>query len=129
MVFSDGSFLPRSLFLGYPDLTFIDAKTQKFGYTLNHKLSDNWQIRNNFAVATTRTRDAFAGGSDIVDDRLLVGISAERRGYSIDNYFGQIDLLGKFKTGSISHQLLVGLILIAMFRFLNLRLPILLLLI
>ncbi|MEH2387093.1 MAG: TonB-dependent siderophore receptor, partial [Nostoc sp.] len=106
--FSDGSFLPRSLFLGYPDLTFIDAKTQKFGYTLNHKLSDNWQIRNNFAVATTRTRDAFAGGADIVDDRLLIGISAERRGYSIDNYFGQIDLLGKFKTGSISHQLLVG---------------------
>ncbi len=25
-----------------------------------------------------------------------------------DNYFGQIDLLGKFNTGSISHQLLVG---------------------
>ncbi|MEH2012799.1 TonB-dependent siderophore receptor [Nostoc sp.] len=106
--FRDGSFLPRSVFLGYPDLTFIDAKTQKFGYTLNQKLSDNWQIRNNFAVATTRTRDAFAGGADLVDDRLLVGISAERRGYSIDNYFGQIDLLGKFKTGSISHQVLVG---------------------
>ncbi|MEH1914728.1 TonB-dependent siderophore receptor [Nostoc sp.] len=106
--FSDGSFLPRSLFLGYPDLTFIDAKTQKFGYTLNQKLSDNWQIRNNFAVATTRTRDAFAGGLDIVDDSLLVDINAERRRYSIDNYFGQIDLLGKFKTGSISHQLLMG---------------------
>ncbi|MEH1989361.1 TonB-dependent siderophore receptor [Nostoc sp.] len=106
--FSDGSFLPRSLFLGYPDLTFIDAKTQKFGYTLNHKLSDNWQIRNNFAVATTRTRDAFAGGLDIVDDSSLVDINAERRRYSIDNYFGQIDLLGKFKTGSISHQLLMG---------------------
>ncbi|MEH1807640.1 TonB-dependent siderophore receptor [Nostoc sp.] len=106
--FSDGSFLPRSLFLGYPDLTFIDAKTQKFGYTLNQKLSDNWQIRNNFAVATTRTRDAFAGGLDIVDDSSLIDISAERRRYSIDNYFGQIDLLGKFKTGSISHQLLAG---------------------
>ncbi|WP_445629024.1 TonB-dependent siderophore receptor [Nostoc sp. DSM 114167] len=106
--FSDGSFLPRNLFLGYPDLTFIDAKTQKFGYILNQKLSNNWQIRNNFSVATTRTRDAFAGGLDIVDDSSLVGINAERRGYSIDNYFGQIDLLGKFKTGSISHQLLVG---------------------
>ena len=106
--FSDGSFLPRNVFLGYPDLTFIDAKTQKFGYTLNQKLSDNWQIRNNFAVATTRTRDAFAGGADLVDDRSLVDITASRRGYSIDNYFGQIDLLGKFKTGSISHQLLVG---------------------
>ncbi|WP_375501073.1 TonB-dependent siderophore receptor [uncultured Nostoc sp.] len=106
--FSDGSFLPRNVFLGYPDLTFIDAKTQKFGYILNQKLSDNWQIRNNFSVTTTRTRDAFAGGLDIVDDSSLVDINAERRGYSIDNYFGQIDLLGKFKTGSISHQLLVG---------------------
>ncbi|MEH2433350.1 MAG: TonB-dependent siderophore receptor [Nostoc sp.] len=106
--FSDGSFLPRNIFLGYPNLTFIDAKTQKFGYILNQKLSDNWQIRNNFSVATTRTRDAFAGGSYLVDDSFLVGINAERRGYSIDNYFGQLDLLGKFKTGSISHQLLVG---------------------
>ncbi|MEH1894400.1 MAG: TonB-dependent siderophore receptor [Nostoc sp.] len=106
--FSDGSFLPRNLFLGYPDLTFIDATTQKFGYTLNHKLSDNWQIRNNFAVATTRTRDGFASGLDIVNDRFLVGIDTEKREYAIDNYFGQIDLLGKFKTGSISHQLLVG---------------------
>ncbi|WP_375510028.1 TonB-dependent siderophore receptor [uncultured Nostoc sp.] len=106
--FSDGSFLPQSVFLGYPDLIFIDAKTQKFGYTLNQKLSENWQIRNHFSVATTRSRDALAGGENLVDDSLLVGISALRRGYSIDNYFGQIDLLGKFKTGSISHQLLVG---------------------
>ncbi|MEH2046645.1 TonB-dependent receptor plug domain-containing protein [Nostoc sp.] len=103
--FSDGSFLPRNLFLGYPHLTFIDATTQKFGYTLNHKFSDNWQIRNNLAVATTRTRDGFASGSDIVDDSFLVGIDTQKREYTIDNYFGQIDLLGKFKTGSISHQL------------------------
>ncbi|MEH2256320.1 TonB-dependent receptor domain-containing protein [Nostoc sp.] len=106
--FSDGSFLPRNLFLGYPNLTFIDATTQKFGYTLNHKFSDNWQIRNNFSVATTRTRDGFASGSDIVDDSFLVGIDTQKREYTIDNYFGQIDLLGKLQTGSISHQLLVG---------------------
>lgn len=29
-------------------------------------------------------------------------------GYEFNNYFGQIDLLGKFTTGSIAHQLLVG---------------------
>ncbi|MHC5673388.1 TonB-dependent siderophore receptor [Nostoc sp.] len=106
--FSNGSLLPPNLFLGYRDLTFIDATTQKFGYTLNHKFSDNWQIRNNFSVATTRTSDGFAAGANLVDDRFLVGIDTEKREYTIDNYFGQIDLLGKFKTGSISHQLLVG---------------------
>ncbi|MBN4006364.1 TonB-dependent siderophore receptor [Nostoc sp. LPT] len=108
--FSDGSFLPRSLFLGYPDsnLNFIDATTQKFGYTLSHKFSNNWQIRNNLAVATTRTRDGFTSGTNVVDDSFLVGIDTQKREYTIDNYFGQIDLLGKFKTGSISHQLLAG---------------------
>ena len=107
-VFSDGRFLPRRFAPDYPQFSFIDATTQKVGYTLNHQFSQNWQIRNNFALASTNTRDGFAAPLSIVDDRFLTDFDTEKRRYTIDNYFGQLDVLGKFNTGTISHQLLVG---------------------
>jgi len=108
IVFSDNTFrLPRDRYLGYPDLNFIETTTQKTGYTLNHQFNDNWQIRNALAVVFNTVNENFTEFTDLVDDRFLEG-DIVPRDYSIDNYFGQIDLLGKFKTGTISHQLLVG---------------------
>ncbi|MEH1848595.1 MAG: TonB-dependent receptor [Nostoc sp.] len=108
---SNGSFTPRSFYTGYPDLNLLKVTTQKFGYTLNHKFSDNWQIRNNIAISLDdikRDNRAYAGGLE--GDRFLTGFTVygEDSGYEFNNYFGQIDLLGKFNTGSITHQLLVG---------------------
>lgn len=49
--------------------------------------------------------DNFATGAD---DRFLTGFETYDTEYTIDVYSGQIDLLGKFKTGSVAHQLLAG---------------------
>jgi iron complex outermembrane receptor protein len=46
---SDGSFLPRSLYAGYP-ISFAYRAAERYGYELQHDFSDNWQIRNNLAV-------------------------------------------------------------------------------
>ncbi|MEA5605705.1 TonB-dependent siderophore receptor [Nostoc sp. UHCC 0252] len=106
-VFSDNTFkLPRSRYLSYP-LDGQDYTTHKYGYTLTHKFSDDWQIRNNFAVTNFTASEEYTVGINLVDDRFLQSYAA-RRNYSQDNYFGQIDLLGKFNTGSIPHQLLFG---------------------
>ncbi|MBG1261088.1 TonB-dependent siderophore receptor [Nostoc commune] len=106
-VFSDNTFkLPRSRYLSYP-LDGQDYTTHKYGYTLTHKFSDNWQLRNNFAVTNFNATEEYTVGINLVDDRFLRSYAA-RRNYSQDNYFGQIDLLGKFNTGSIPHQLLFG---------------------
>jgi iron complex outermembrane receptor protein len=105
---SDDSFPPRSLYPGYPDFAFLDIDTHRFGYTLNHQLSDNWQLRNNIAIALVDVIDDRAYPSAVENDRFLTNTVAFDSSYRKDNYFGQIDLLGEFNTGSIAHQLLVG---------------------
>ncbi|MEH2339058.1 TonB-dependent siderophore receptor [Nostoc sp.] len=106
-VFSDNTFrLPRSRYLSYP-LDGQHYTTQKYGYTLNHKFSDNWQLRNNFSITAFNAIEEYTVGTNLVDDRFLEQYAANRN-YMRDNYFGQIDLLGKFNTGSIPHQLLFG---------------------
>ncbi|MEH2446391.1 MAG: TonB-dependent siderophore receptor [Nostoc sp.] len=106
-VFSDDTFkLPRSRYLSYP-LDGQHYTTQKYGYTINHKFSDNWQLRNNFSITAFNAIEEYTVGTDLVDDRFLEQYAA-RRNYMVDNYFGQIDLVGKFNTGSIPHQLVLG---------------------
>jgi len=106
---SDGSFAPRGVNVwGNPDLTFDNRQSHKYGFELKHNFNDNLQIRsalsvNNFSVPEQR----FAVPIGVVDDRFVEFLYLDRS-ISNDIYFGQIDLLSRFNTGSISHQLLVG---------------------
>ena len=104
---SDGSKPPRDFYLGYPDFSFRDFTTQKFGYTFSHEFSDRWQIRNNFSAAISDVEEAFAGPSSLVEDS-FIELEASDREFTKDNYYGNIDVLGEFDTGSVSHQVLFG---------------------
>jgi iron complex outermembrane recepter protein len=109
VVKSDGSLTPRDFYVGYPNLNLLDITSQRFGYALSHEFNDNWKLRNNLAVTSTKTIDERVYGIGLVDDRFIqLEFADYGDSYKADNYFGQIDLLGKFKTGSISHQLLIG---------------------
>ncbi|MBF2063232.1 MAG: TonB-dependent siderophore receptor [Calothrix sp. C42_A2020_038] len=106
---SDGSLTPRNFATYYPSLSQVNVDTHKFGYTLNHKFNDDWQLRNNLAINLTRFAENIATGFVITnDDRFLDEFDSSRGVFDRTNYFAQIDLLGKFKTGSIAHQVLVG---------------------
>jgi iron complex outermembrane recepter protein len=107
-ILSDNTFLPRNFYNGYPDIDFNTRDTHKFGYILNHQFNENWQIRNNLSVVLNSSREAFSIFSNLVDDRIQEGSRVSEREYDINNYFGQFDLLGKFKTGTIAHQVLIG---------------------
>ncbi|PSM47720.1 TonB-dependent siderophore receptor [Chroococcidiopsis sp. CCALA 051] len=103
----NNTIFPRDFYPGYPQYNSFEAVTQRYGYTLKHEFSDNWQIRNAFGANNSDFEDRRSYGSELVDDRFLV-ITTDDAEFSWDNYFAQIDLLGKFNTGSIAHQLLVG---------------------
>jgi iron complex outermembrane receptor protein len=106
---SDGNLLPRGVNVwGNPDLTFDERLSHQYGFEFKHNFDDNLQLRaslsvNNFIVPAQR----FAVPIGIVEDRFVEFLYLDR---SISNniYFGQIDLLSRFNTGSIAHQLLVG---------------------
>jgi iron complex outermembrane recepter protein len=106
-VLSDGSLPERSLYPGYPGFNEIDSSDRKAGYTLIHRLSENLQIRNNFAFTNTLTTRRQVFVDSVVDDRFLrlATYDADETSY---NYYAGIDLLGKFNTGAVSHSVLVG---------------------
>jgi iron complex outermembrane recepter protein len=105
---SDGRLIPRDFANYYPSLTKVDTTTQRLGYSLSHTFNDNLQLRNNIAVNLTRFAQDIAVPTSLVDDRFLDGFFVDKSVFTRGNYFGQIEILGKFKTGAISHQLLAG---------------------
>jgi iron complex outermembrane recepter protein len=106
-VLSDGSLPERSLYPGYPSFNKVDSSDRKAGYALTHGLNENWQIRNNFAFTNTLTTRRQVYVDSTVDDRFLrlATFDADETSY---NYYAGIDLLGKFKTGTVAHSILIG---------------------
>jgi iron complex outermembrane receptor protein len=107
-ILSDGSLTPRNVLTYYPDLQSSRFTTHKFGYALEHEFSDSLRLRNNIAINLTEVEENVATGFELVDDRFLNTFGASSSTYPRNNYFGQIDLLGEFETGTISHQVVVG---------------------
>jgi iron complex outermembrane recepter protein len=99
--------IPINRRLGEPN-DFRRVETITLGTTLEHKFSDNWQLRNSvrfdkFNNETSRFQYAELNestGELLREYRSAIG---DRTNYNI-----QTDLIGKFTTGEIRHQLLVG---------------------
>jgi len=79
-------------------------------YTFKHRFSENWSLRNAFSVDSSKaTRDNVQPRNfQLEDDERTL-----RRVYTLvpqyqDNYSFQTEVIGKFKTGSVQHQLLLG---------------------
>jgi iron complex outermembrane receptor protein len=105
---SDGRLTPRNFATYYPNLSQNDFTSQKFGYIFNHQFNDDWKVRNNLAITLSRFEENVATGFSVVDDRFLDGFDVNRGVFDRSNYFAQIDLLGKFQTGSVAHEVLIG---------------------
>ncbi|QZZ21392.1 TonB-dependent siderophore receptor [Leptothermofonsia sichuanensis E412] len=107
LLLSDGRLTPRNLYTSYPNFADTEQSAQRFGYAFTHKFNDNLQIRNSFSGLIAKVDETPTYAVGVADDRFLT-IESYDLDYGYDNYFGQIDLLGKFKTGSVAHQLLIG---------------------
>ncbi|MEH2378047.1 MAG: TonB-dependent siderophore receptor [Nostoc sp.] len=82
--------------------------TGRIGYSLEHKFSDNWSLKNAFR-ATFYHFDIsiFRSTSLDPDDRTLNRLYGEGQ-FDDQAYNMATDIIGKFSTGSIKHQLLFG---------------------
>ena len=109
-----GSILPnpngrvsRNLNLTEPS-DRVEQKITRFGYKIDHKFSDNWSIDNSFSLAF---RDIFQKRTDLgslgADNRTVTRSFSESFGEN-RNYALSTNLTGKFATGSVQNQLLVG---------------------
>ncbi|MFE4106867.1 TonB-dependent siderophore receptor [Almyronema epifaneia] len=107
--------------LGEPDLVEVEEQVSRIGYRLEHDLSDNWSIRNEFNGSFFRELTntvVFPLGlcPDVgslvflcpsLDQRTLlralVDVDTDRDSYTLNN-----SVTGQFSTGSIDHTLLLG---------------------
>jgi iron complex outermembrane recepter protein len=77
------------------------------GYQLEHKFNENWQLRNSFGFVSSNSSNFRLETLDINDSGILTR-DFRLNEESYQNYSLQTNLVGKFKTGSIQHQLLLG---------------------
>ena len=91
----------------------LDAESSRLGYTLEHKFNENWSLRNAFQY--TRYFSGYFGDDAgtfptvlLPDNRTLEREYFNERSEQSD-YRLSTDVIGKFVTGSIQHQLLFGL--------------------
>ncbi|NJK70402.1 MAG: TonB-dependent siderophore receptor [Microcoleus sp. SU_5_3] len=99
--------IPRNSNFGEPSDT-IDQTFGSIGYRLEHKFSDNWSLRNAFRVNFGNYYERkFNPISLDADNRTLLR-DVEEFGNNPRNYILTTNLVGKFFTGSIQHQLLFG---------------------
>jgi len=99
--------IPRDRNVAEPDCT-DDQRAFRIGYNLEHRLSDNWQLRNAFnATWVRRDRNFIISSALAPDSRTLSRVSNlgndDQRFFNVDTY-----VVGKFATGSIQHQLVTG---------------------
>jgi iron complex outermembrane recepter protein len=100
--------LPLNRNIGEPFARPFDVQTYRIGYKLEHQFSDNLSLRNQFRFSSyNATVDEIFGTRLLADNRTLNRQYTERS-FLQQGYNFTTDLIAKFSTGSIQHQLLFG---------------------
>jgi iron complex outermembrane recepter protein len=109
--------LPRNTFLGEPEDT-VKNESQSLNLELDHSFTKNWKLRSRFAwESSSFRRDAYRIRRQPLrdeDGNLVLGPFDFERNLQVDlknrieSYTIQTDIIGKFKTGPVEHQLLFG---------------------
>ncbi|MEH2070892.1 MAG: TonB-dependent siderophore receptor [Nostoc sp.] len=100
--------IPISRFLGIPGENDSKTTVYKAGYTLEHQFSENWRLRNAFFINIAKNNNFYTQPDSLIDDQFLTR-SYENSKFESDNYTLQTEVIGKFATGSIIHQPLLGI--------------------
>ncbi|HEY9876069.1 MAG TPA: TonB-dependent siderophore receptor, partial [Candidatus Obscuribacterales bacterium] len=99
--------LPISRFLGEPGDSY-QLISNKTNYILEHRFSDNWRLRNAGSAQIFDAARSNAQPRNLQPDGRTL-----RRRFTVSeenakDYSLQTDLIGKLRTGSLEHQVLVG---------------------
>ncbi|NJP09958.1 MAG: hypothetical protein HC866_11140 [Leptolyngbyaceae cyanobacterium RU_5_1] len=106
---SDGSLvLPITRTYSYPGLNDYTQTTYRVGYTFDHRFSDNWRIRNALSISSDKRGGSRTDIADLLIDNQFLPREFRDDESLTETYALQTDLIGKFQTGSIQHQLLLG---------------------
>jgi iron complex outermembrane receptor protein len=100
--------IPDEFFRGDPEIDRKQVARFIWDTTLQHRFSDNWTARASLAYG-----DAFSNRTEVFISAQGAAINLFPRFAQViprdeQQWVGEVDLLGKFKLGPTSHQLLAG---------------------
>ena len=98
--------VPRNNFYGTP-WQYAHTQQSSAGASVKHRLNDNWTLNGMFTYQRY-SRDYYAIERVQADATGKWARPLNRAYNSEDYYVAQIDLTGKFKTGSLQHNVLAG---------------------
>jgi iron complex outermembrane recepter protein len=102
--------VPISRFLGEPSANKYNVDSNAFYLTLNHTFSENLRLRTAFSAYLSTSDDhKFLRPDSLEEDGQTVSRTLAGGGNDSQTFNLQNELISKFKTGSINHQLLLGL--------------------
>ncbi len=99
--------LPRSRNLSEPT-DKIEGTTVRAGYQLEHKFNDNWSLNNAFRYGFRSYYAEQTRPASLDADNRTMSRTFELYDQNFTNYTLATNVVGKFSTGSIQHQLLLG---------------------
>jgi iron complex outermembrane receptor protein len=99
--------IPRSRFLSEPFSEFTKQE-YRIGYLFDHRFNDNLSVRHAFRAQWLYPERYYPYGTELDEDTGELSRTAWRADGEYGNYSTQTDLIGKFATGAIQHQILFG---------------------
>ena len=102
--------LPRTRFLGDPDFNFRAIESLRVGYRFEHRFNENWAVRNSFKAAFQSLDSQFAFPVGLQNDNRTFAqlYAANNKPDDRDVYAVDTNVVGKFQTGSVEHQVVFG---------------------
>lgn len=108
VAFGDGVVdVPFERIIGEPD-DFADSELLRLGYSLEHRFSDSWRIRNAFEYSNRDLLDVGYIPFEFNETTGIVTRFPGRQDIDTENFSLQTNVVGEFATGPIDHTLLVG---------------------
>ena len=103
--------LPRTRFLGEPGKEDQDTSDTRLSYKLEHRFNENWSLENAFqAIFTKYSNDLKTFPLGLLADNRTLRRDAFTNPGGLNYYIYDLDthVTGRFKTGSIEHQVVFG---------------------
>ena len=109
VAFGDGiADIPLERVLNDPDTT-IEQNYLNVGYTLEHRFSENWRLRNQFRyTASSYDYDVFPLPLSLDESTGILNRTFADQQNDTDTYSLYTNTQGKFNTGPVQHTLLFG---------------------
>jgi iron complex outermembrane recepter protein len=102
--------VPISRFYGEPGFNKMKVESGSASYFLNHRFNDDLRFRSAFRSNIAREQDQGAMATSLLDDRRTLSRQNQtfKERLEADDYALQNELYGKFSTGILKHDAMIG---------------------